>query len=82
MTSTTTAPVIPYGTWPSPISAAIVAAGASPLTQLVLGGADGGDVYWLAGQRQRSGPQHPAAPARRARRRCHARAVQCAHPRA
>ena len=55
MTSTTTAPVIPYGTWPSPISAAIVAAGASPLTQLMLGGADGGDVYWLAGRASEAG---------------------------
>ena len=55
MTSTTTAPVIPYGAWPSPISAAIVAAGASPLTQLALGGADGGDVYWLAGRASEAG---------------------------
>ena len=55
MTSTTTAPVIPYGAWPSPVSAAIVAAGASPLTQLALGGADGGDVYWLAGRASEAG---------------------------
>lgn len=55
MTSTITAPVIPYGAWPSPISAAIVAAGASPLTQLALGGADGGDVYWLAGRASEAG---------------------------
>ena len=55
MTSTTTAPMIPYGAWPSPVSAATVAAGASPLTQLALGGADGGDVYWLAGRASEAG---------------------------
>lgn len=36
-----------YGTWPSPISAATVAAGATPLSQLALGA---GDIYWLAGR--------------------------------
>ena len=33
------------GAWPSPISAAIVAAGAAPLLQVAL---DGADAYWLA----------------------------------
>ena len=42
------APYGQYGAWPSPISAATVAAGATPLSQLALG-ADG-DIYWLAGR--------------------------------
>ena len=45
----------PFGLWPSPISAALVAAGASPLTQLALGGADGGDIFWLAGRASEAG---------------------------
>jgi dipeptidyl aminopeptidase/acylaminoacyl peptidase len=40
------------GAWPSPISAAIVAAGASPLSQLML---DGADAYWLAGRASEGG---------------------------
>jgi dipeptidyl aminopeptidase/acylaminoacyl peptidase len=40
------------GAWPSPISAAIVAAGASPLSQLAL---DGADAYWLAGRASEGG---------------------------
>jgi dipeptidyl aminopeptidase/acylaminoacyl peptidase len=40
------------GAWPSPISAAIVAAGASPLSQVAL---DGADVYWLAGRASEGG---------------------------
>ncbi|WP_371868781.1 S9 family peptidase [Pseudoduganella ginsengisoli] len=40
--------VVPSGVWPSPISAATVAAGATPLSQLALG--PGGDIYWLAGR--------------------------------
>ncbi|QYF95354.1 prolyl oligopeptidase family serine peptidase [Massilia sp. PAMC28688] len=36
----------PCGTWPSPISAAAVAAGSIPLSMPLL---DGTDVYWLAG---------------------------------
>jgi dipeptidyl aminopeptidase/acylaminoacyl peptidase len=44
-----------YGTWPSTISAARVAAGATPLTQLALGGADGGDIFWLAGRAAEAG---------------------------
>jgi dipeptidyl aminopeptidase/acylaminoacyl peptidase len=40
------------GTWPSPISAAIVAAGASPLSQPAQ---DGADIYWLAGRASEGG---------------------------
>lgn len=49
MTSTSTAP---YGAWPSPISAETVAAGATPLSALVL---DGADIYWLAGRAAEAG---------------------------
>lgn len=42
----------PCGTWTSPISAQLVAAGASPLSQLML---DGADVYWLAGRASEAG---------------------------
>lgn len=41
-----------YGVWPSPISAAVVAAGASPLSQPQL---DGADCYWLAGRASEGG---------------------------
>jgi len=41
-----------YGAWPSPISAAVVAAGASPLSQPQL---DGADSYWLAGRASEGG---------------------------
>jgi dipeptidyl aminopeptidase/acylaminoacyl peptidase len=40
------------GAWPSPISAAIVAAGAAPLSQVAL---DGADVCWLAGRASEGG---------------------------
>jgi dipeptidyl aminopeptidase/acylaminoacyl peptidase len=40
------------GTWTSPIGAAVVAAGASPLSQLAL---DAGDVCWLAGRASEAG---------------------------
>ncbi len=40
------------GIWPSPISAALVAAGATPLSQLAV---DGDDVYWLAGRASEAG---------------------------
>jgi acetyl esterase/lipase len=40
------------GAWPSPISAAVVAAGASPLSQVAL---DGADAYWLAGRASEGG---------------------------
>ena len=42
----------PCGTWTSPISAAVVAAGAMPLSQLAL---DGDDVLWLAGRASEAG---------------------------
>ena len=42
----------PCGTWKSPISASVVAAGATPLSQLQLSGAD---VYWLAGRASEAG---------------------------
>jgi dipeptidyl aminopeptidase/acylaminoacyl peptidase len=42
----------PCGAWTSPITAAIVAAGASPLSQVLL---DGDDVYWLAGRASEGG---------------------------
>ena len=42
----------PCGTWPSPISAAVVAAGAAPLSQVAL---DGADCYWLAGRASEGG---------------------------
>ena len=40
------------GAWPSPISASVVAAGASPLSQVAL---DGADAYWLAGRASEGG---------------------------
>ena len=40
------------GAWPSPISAAIVAAGAAPLSQVAL---DGADAFWLAGRASEGG---------------------------
>ncbi len=49
MTSTSTAP---FGAWPSPISADMVAAGATPLSSVVL---DGPDIYWLAGRAAEAG---------------------------
>ena len=49
MTSTSTAP---FGAWPSPISAEMVAAGATPLSSVVL---DGADIYWLAGRAAEAG---------------------------
>src|SRR5476649_638320 len=53
--STTTTITAPYGAWPSTISAARVAAGATPLSQLMLGGADGSDIFWLAGRAAEAG---------------------------
>nr|GEU28313.1 hypothetical protein [Tanacetum cinerariifolium] len=53
----TTAPttIAPYGTWPSTISAERVAAGATPMSGLQLGGADGNDIFWLAGRAAEAG---------------------------
>jgi dipeptidyl aminopeptidase/acylaminoacyl peptidase len=42
----------PCGTWNSPITAQVVAAGAAPLSQVLL---DGDDVYWLAGRASEAG---------------------------
>ncbi|MGZ5199631.1 MAG: dipeptidyl-peptidase 5 [Telluria sp.] len=42
----------PCGTWSSPITAEVVAAGAAPLSQVLL---DGGDVLWLAGRASEAG---------------------------
>lgn len=42
----------PCGTWTSPITAAIVAAGATPLSSLVL---DGACLYWLEGRASEAG---------------------------
>ena len=49
-----TSPTItaPFGAWPSPISAARVAAGSVPLSQLAI---DGHDLYWLAGRAAEAG---------------------------
>lgn len=42
----------PCGAWTSPITAAVVAAGATPLSGVAL---DGDDVYWLAGRASEGG---------------------------
>jgi dipeptidyl aminopeptidase/acylaminoacyl peptidase len=52
MTAPTSKQPAACGIWPSPISAALVAAGASPLSQLAL---DGADTYWLAGRASEGG---------------------------
>lgn len=41
-----------YGTWPSPITAAVVAEGAVPLSQVMV---QGEDIYWLAGRAAEAG---------------------------
>ena len=43
---------VPYGTWPSPLTAARVTAGALRLDQIQL---DGNDVYWLEGRASEGG---------------------------
>jgi len=48
----TTISTAPFGAWPSPISADMVAAGATPLSSVVL---DGADIYWLAGRASEAG---------------------------
>ena len=48
MPSATSPLIAPYGAWPSAISAAQVAAGATPLTQLAVGGAAGQPVDVMA----------------------------------
>jgi dipeptidyl aminopeptidase/acylaminoacyl peptidase len=52
MTASTRKQAAPCGTWSSPITAALVAAGATPLSQVML---DGADVYWLAGRASEAG---------------------------
>jgi dipeptidyl aminopeptidase/acylaminoacyl peptidase len=52
MTASTTKHAAACGIWPSPISADVVAAGASPLSQPQL---DGADTYWLAGRASEGG---------------------------
>ncbi|SHH66222.1 S9 family peptidase [Massilia sp. CF038] len=52
MTAPNTKRSAAYGIWPSPITAAVVAAGASPLSQPQL---DGDAVYWLAGRASEGG---------------------------
>ncbi len=42
----------PYGSWPSPLTAARVTAGALRLDQIQL---DGDDVYWLEGRASEGG---------------------------
>ncbi len=53
MTATPT--IAPYGTWTSTITAERVAAGATPMSGLQVGGADGNDIFWLAGRAAESG---------------------------
>ncbi|MBV7538109.1 S9 family peptidase [Duganella sp. sic0402] len=55
MTSTVAPTIAAYGAWPSTISAARVAAGAVPLSSLLLGGTDGSDIFWLAGRAAEAG---------------------------
>jgi hypothetical protein len=55
MTSAVPTTVAAFGAWPSTISAARVAAGATPLSTLMLGGADGNDIFWLAGRAAEAG---------------------------
>ncbi|MFC5510650.1 S9 family peptidase [Massilia jejuensis] len=52
MTEPTCKQAAPSGTWTSPISAAVVAAGAVPLSHIAL---DGADVLWLAGRASEAG---------------------------
>jgi hypothetical protein len=42
----------PCGAWTSPITAALVAAGSTPLSGVLL---DGADLYWLAGRASEAG---------------------------
>lgn len=44
--------VAPYGSWRSPITAALIARGAVPMSQVEI---DGDDVYWLEGKRLEGG---------------------------
>ncbi|UGQ46549.1 S9 family peptidase [Massilia endophytica] len=53
MTFTPAPLTAPYGTWPSPIEAATVAAGSVPLSSLMVG--EGTDLYWLEGRAAEAG---------------------------
>jgi len=50
----------PCGAWTSPISAAVVAAGATPLASLML---DGANLYWLEGRASEAGRSTLVGPA-------------------
>ncbi|GGX74568.1 peptidase [Pseudoduganella dura] len=52
MTNPTPLQTAPSGTWPSPIGAAMVAAGATPLSSLAVQGLD---ILWLAGRASEAG---------------------------
>ena len=52
MTSSPSPQAATAGAWPSPITAAIVAAGAAPLSQSAV---DGTDAYWVAGRASEGG---------------------------
>ncbi len=52
MSEQTNKQAAPCGAWTSPISAAVVAAGATPLSQIAL---DDGCLYWLAGRASEAG---------------------------
>jgi dipeptidyl aminopeptidase/acylaminoacyl peptidase len=52
MNDQTSKQAAPCGAWTSPISAQVVAAGAAPLSQVML---DGADLYWLAGRASEAG---------------------------
>jgi dipeptidyl aminopeptidase/acylaminoacyl peptidase len=52
MTAPTTPKTAPFGIWPSPLSAAMVAAGATPLSALAIAGTD---IQWLAGRASEGG---------------------------
>lgn len=52
MTDSSRKQAAPCGTWTSPITAAVVAAGSTPLSGLLL---DGADLFWLAGRASEGG---------------------------
>jgi dipeptidyl aminopeptidase/acylaminoacyl peptidase len=52
MSDPSTSEISPYGSWPSPLTAARVTAGALRLDQIQL---DGDDVYWLEGRASEGG---------------------------
>ena len=52
MTAHTSLQTASFGTWPSPIDAAMVAAGATPLSSIAV---QGSDILWLAGRASEGG---------------------------